>query len=569
MNHADPDVIIVGAGPVGLTSALELSRFGIRSVVLERFPGVSWHPKCRNMSTRTMEIIRRWGEPVFGRIVNIDAGDDWKSPIRFLKSLVGEELSSIETPGFLGPGGDISPAAPVMSSQDLLEDVLIDTARKDPLIEVLMEHEVTQILQGFAVTDEGVEVEVLDRRAGLKRSIRAGALVAADGAESLVRAQSGVQLEGPTDLAFLINVYFRGELEPHLNGRRGVLMFVNNPEAQGVFQPLDGRGRWLSQVAVNKARWSGPEFDEQRCIDWIRAGAGVPDLEVEIVNIGRWVMNASIATSFVVGRTILVGDASHQLPPTGGFGVNSGMQGTHNAMWKLALWLRGEAGYDLVRSYHDERHPVACSIAAQTIENHKAVRYVGRSTKAAAPPGVSADEIRKATRRYGNHLGMELGACYSSIAVVSDGTTGPVLEDSYTDYVPSATPGARIPHLWLGEGRSVSTHDLVNTRFVLIVDQPGATPWAAAVQTAAQRCHIEIDVAVIGSTGLEDVDGRFLDLFGISDTGAVLIRPDAHVAWRSASLPAEPGQLLGEVLAGILASDALPSARKPWSTPLA
>jgi len=528
----DKPVIIVGGGPVGLGAALELARCGVRSVLIERHAGTSWHPKTRNFNTRTMEIAMGWGEATYRRLRNIDTPPGWKSPIRFLESAVGRQFGQIESLGFEGPGPDGSPAEPVMSSQDLIEAIMLDAAHASGLVELRFQTRAVRLLHGGGEADVHVELEVEDVVNGQSEVLTGPALVAADGSDSGIRTQLGLEMEGVKNISHLVNCYFLADIEPHLKGRHGVLLFVNNPGATGVLQPLNGAGRWLSQINVSEEDWSLERFTKERAREWVRAAAGIPDLEVDVLSLGLWKLNATTVERFVQGRVLLCGDAAHQFPPTGGLGVNTGLQGMHNAMWKLAMFIKGQAGWGLVQTYHEERRPVSREIVMQSLQNSANVARINAASATGRDSGLTTEEIVTASRRYGNHLGVEFGAAYQSSAVVPDGTAPPQVEDSYSDYRQSATPGCRAPHIWLGRFENrLSTLHLVGRDFTLLTLSGGG--WGALCAAARDALGVPINLRCADSAGIGS-KAEIASVYGLTDNGGVLIRPDGHVAARFA-----------------------------------
>jgi len=544
-------VLILGGGPVGLAASLELARFGVRSVLLEQHPGVAWHPKTRNFNTRTMEIARQWGPEVYARLRDIDTPPGWKSPIRFFDNLLGNQFGTIEATGFEGPGPSVSPAQPVMSSQDLLEKILVDAATATGLVDLRFGHHVTSVLSGGDADDESARLEVLHHETGEPYTISGVALVAADGATSLVRQHLGIELDGEKAIHHFVNCYFHADIEENIPDRRGVLLFVVNPDASGVLQPLDARGRWLCQIPVPAEQWSDEVYQEEDCERWVRAAVGKPDLEVEVRSIGRWQMNATVAERFVQGRIILCGDAAHQFPPTGGLGVNTGLQGMHNAVWKLALCVKGAADWSLLDTYDTERRLPSQRTTRQSFDNHQKVQQLG-AAQYSGQSDLDVETILRETRRYGNHLGVEFGTFYASSAVIADGATPPVVEDDYSDYLQSATPGCRAPHVWLGRSATVSTVDLFGAGFTFLTGSRGQG-WRAAAERAASSFGLPVACYNIGDPGIEDDRDEFHDAYEIGDTGAVLVRPDGYIAWRSPELPADPADQVERVLSQILA----------------
>ncbi|WP_225330406.1 FAD-dependent monooxygenase [Mycobacterium sp. WUMAC-025] len=526
-------VIIVGGGPIGLAAALELARFDVPSVVVERHDSTSWHPKARNLNARTMEIARGWGSAVYQRLRGIDIPPGWKSPMRYLDTIVGRQVGQIETGGFDGPGPTISPALPIMSSQDLTEPVLRDAAEATGIVDLRFGHQVTDVLSGSSDHDTEAAVAVRVNATGDTYTLAGEALVAADGVDSTIRRQLGIALNGEQGIHHFVNGYFCADIERHVGERRGVLFFVANPDAAGLLQPLDGHGRWLCQIGVSPDQWVRELWDAERVRRWVRGAVGVPHLVVEVKGVGLWQMNATVADRLVAGRVVLCGDAAHQFPPTGGLGVNTGLQGMHNAMWKLALCIRGLAGWSLLKTYEDERRPPTITTIHQCLQNHRDLARLAAAYYYPASSDLTAEEAERESRRFGNHFGVEFGTVYRSAAVIVDGTNPPDVDDSYSDYAPCATPGCRAPHAWLGnESAPVSTLDLLGAGFTVLTG-PGGAIWRKAATVAARELGVPIASYAIGDPGLVDHTNTFFDLYRIGRDGAVLVRPDGYVAWRN------------------------------------
>lgn len=545
-------VLILGAGPVGLGAALELARCNIPSILIERNDRTSWHPKTRNFNTRTMEIARGWGREIYDELRLLDLPEEWKSPIRFLTTVNGTETGNIESKGFKGAGPLLSPVNSVLSSQDMIEPVMLREVLRSKMVDVRFNYELVEFISGHENDAEEVIVKVKNKITDEVSILSGPAMIAADGVSSYMRRFLNMPLEGTLKIKHFINCYFKADIEQFAGKRPGILHFVANDQVDGVFQPLDAQGRWLCQIMVPEEQWSTEFFTHEHCINWIRAGVGVADLPIEVVSVGKWQMNAAVCRELQSGRVMLMGDAAHMFPPTGGLGVNTGLQGMHNCIWKLALFLKGKAGRALLDTYTIERKPVSHWVAEQSFHNVRQVHLIGQISKGLAEPTLSIDEVVRETRRYGNQLGLELGSTYVSSAVIPDGIALPEVSDPYTDYVPNACPGQRAPHVWLRKNDdTLSTLDLFGPEFTLITGKDGSD-WKDVAQSISNQFGLDIKSHSIGQE-YEDFEDTFLQRYGIESDGAVLVRPDGWVAWRSVKWNENVNQEITAALKQILA----------------
>jgi putative polyketide hydroxylase len=336
-------------------------------------------------------------------------------------------------------------------------------------------------------------------------------------------------------------VLLRADLTPWTAGRPAALYFVEQPGLKATFLTINGVNRWgflLNNLPLNGAL---EEYTAERCAAIVRQAAGVADLDVEILGAVPWVAAALVAERYRQGRVFLAGDAAHHMPPTGGFGLNTGVQDVHNLAWKLAAVLRGVGGAGLLDSYESERLPYGRAITEQSLAN---ARSLGRGEAGDAAPtgnGLARPEFL-------NELGMIFGASYESCGVVADGSPRPSVTNPVTEYVPTGRPGGRAPHVWLERAATrVSTLDLFGHGFVLLAG-PRGVGWREAGRT------LEVDAFTVGvGCDLGDPDQRWRDVYGVEADGAVLVRPDGHVGWRSRAAVPDPAGELSRTLAALLA----------------
>jgi hypothetical protein len=298
-----------------------------------------------------------------------------------------------------------------------------------------------------------------------------------------------------------------------------------------VNKALDESGELTSDL------WA--DTSEGKCIELAREALGAPELDIEIETVQRWNACAEWAERFQDGRVFIAGDAAHNMPPTGGFGGNVGIQDAHNLAWKLAYVLRETAGPELLATYDAERRPVGELSAEQAY-----TRYVLRLA-----PELGKEDLQPIVPEYA----VELGYRYRSSSVIpEDGADDGALHEN--PHEPSASPGTRLPHVVVErDGEPVSTHDLLGRGFLLLAGGE-AQAWCDAARAASERLGVDLDAYRVGTgADLADPDGCFADVYATGAGGAVLVRPDGFIAWRARAAQADADSLLGGVLERVLA----------------
>jgi hypothetical protein len=333
-----------------------------------------------------------------------------------------------------------------------------------------------------------------------------------------------------------VNILLNADLQPWTRHRPAALYFIEHPTMRATFLTINGVDRWGFLVnSLAAYGYKASDFTADRSAELVRTAAGVADLDVKILGIAPWTASAHVAERYRMGRVFLAGDAAHEMPPTGGFGMNTGVQDVHNLAWKLGAVIRGAASERLLDTYHDERQPLGRAITQQSLANAVSMGRLNRTTERAS-----------ARPEYLNEQGMIFGATYDSRAIVPDGTAPTVVANPVTDYVPSARPGGRAPHAWLERnGERLSTIDLLGKGFVLLTGAAGQ-----AWRQAAQR--LDIRAFSIGDGELTDPEEQWAEAYGLDETGAVLVRPDGYVGWRSHAMTADPSASLAEAMASIM-----------------
>ncbi|MEU7025030.1 FAD-dependent monooxygenase [Streptomyces sp. NPDC046203] len=507
-------VVIVGGGLSGLSAAVFLAFHGVRATLLERHPDTSTHPKARAINPRTMELYR-----AVGIEERVRAG---RSPISGNTDLVHVETLV----------GDERVRMPHASPEDIrrispTQWTLIDQNQLEPILRARAVEEGVDVrfhtrVDAVAEDADGVLLRTTDLGTGERGELRASYVVAADGSRSPVREMLSIGAHGRGTLTHLVSFFFEADLEAALRGRKIIAAYVNNPEVRGTIIPIDNDRRWVINVSFFPERGqSADDFTGERCVELVRAAVGDPDLPLkpESVDMPAWDISARVADAFATRRIFVAGDAAHVMPPTGAFGASTGIQDAYNLAWKLALVLAGTAGPGLLASYAAERAPVAEETVRQAM-----LRFAVREGKRF---GEVADQLLDETT-------MTFGYCYQAGAFVAEsGAPGALIEDPEA---PTGRPGARAPHVPLdGERGPLSTLDLFGRGFVLLADS-AADRWAELADQAAAELGLTLTAHTIGpDAALRDREGRFRQRYGLPAGGAVLVRPDGFVCWRSAT----------------------------------
>ncbi len=560
---------------------------GVRSMLVERHHAPGRLPKARYISQRTMEILRQFSvaDSVYAKSMPLAH----IAHIRWCTSLAGDgpldrrTFYRIESFG----GGSLtqyakdSPCESTLYPQVRLEPLLRSIAEPEPEATVLYNHE----LESFEQDADGVTAIVRDRASGEATRVLARYLIGADGGKT-VGPTVGARFEGSTDLAHMVTVYFKADLSNYWDDDHSMTTWFVNPEggswASGVLGQLGptrfGRHseEWMFHFSFRPDDPS--RFEEASLLPRMRELLKIPDLSPDIIGIGHWTVEGVMVDRYRWGRVLLAGDAAHRHPPTTGLGLNSAIQDAHNLAWKLAAVIKGYAPDSLLDAYEAERRPVAASNvqwALMTFQNHAltdggiglvrgdpvtsranfarffADNAEGRTRRA------RLDKVMELQRMEWQAHDIELGFHYDQGAVSPDATPAPERDPLGQVYVPTTRPGHRLPHAWVErDGIRLSTLDLIRPgRFLLITAEAGGA-WREAAHKLTQSTGVPMDVVDISEAGdVRDPEHAWLHLREIASDGALLVRPDQHVGFRSRGAAASSLATLAAALSRILKRD--------------
>ncbi len=522
-------VLIIGAGPVGLTAALLLANQGVTSIVIDRRMERMTAPKAHAVNPRTIEICDQAGIP--GNDIRALGTPLAKAgSVRFVSNLAGVEFGELPYERQTEDALAITPFPLINTSQPRFEFLVASALQDKEGVSLLRGAECREVFQN----EDGVVAHVFLRGAREPVEINADYVIAADGAGSRTRDALGISMEGPDALQHYVMIHCEGDLGRFIDHRPGVLFFVFDPAASGAFIIYDDTKSWVFMRAYDPSVESAEAFDEARCRREVLNAIGDEDMTFSVRNVSQWTMTAQIAEAYRGDRVFLAGDAAHRFPPTGGLGLNTGIGDVHNLCWKLAQVLQGRARESLLDTYEVERRPVAVNNSSQSLANAAKVFDMFAALYGDDPEATAAhfakivrtrgesDALARAVEAQRPHfdsIQLQLGYRYHSVAFI--GST-PVEEDADADiskYSPSYEIGALLPHEWLGEAdEKVSIlSKLAVDRFTLICGSA-----VALEEDDISRSPVSVFARTNHWSGNA----------GLADGDALLIRPDGHIAAR-------------------------------------
>jgi 2-polyprenyl-6-methoxyphenol hydroxylase-like FAD-dependent oxidoreductase len=498
-------VVIAGAGPVGLALACELGMRGVDCLLIEKRDGSITVPRQSMVSARNMEFCRRWG--VAEAVRTAVWPESRPRDFIYVDNLRGQELMRVKVSA-QRDHYDFTPEAPCPCPQIYFDPILLARVRTFSHVTVRY----NAALEGFSQDGDGVTTRITDLATGSIDTIRTGYLIGCDGPAGMVRDALGIGLDGLGVVAMSVNIYFRSVAlaSVHDKGWARFYRIIDESGCWSELIPIDGRELWRLTVFDDPASSVDPE-------ELLRRMAG-GDFPHETLNVSRWERRDFVAQSYGSGRVLIAGDAAHECSPTGGIGMHTGLEEVVNLGWKLAAMIEGWGGPALIPSYQSERRPVARRNVEFATRSFRAIaRLPGWPVPGGWHPNTSWLSVPE-------HLKFQYIYEDSPICV-PDGTPAPDPEPPR--FVPTTRPGARAPHAWLEDGRSML--DLFGTGFTLLqLGKP--TPDAARLADAARARGVPLrEVAISDST-----------IAGLYEQRLVLVRPDGHVAWRGDACPADP-----------------------------
>ncbi|THD75386.1 MAG: monooxygenase [Bradyrhizobium sp.] len=539
----ESDVLIVGAGPVGLTLAIDLAWRGIGVTVVEtRAAGTVPDPKCNHVAARTMEIFRRLG--IAEKVRNAGLPADYPHDIAYRTTFTGQELTRIPIPcrrdRFTqkdGPDGNWpTPEPPHRINQIFLEPILFAHAAAQGRIHLINRTSA----EGVVVEDTSATVTLRDLETGAARRLSCRYLIGCDGARSIVRKAVGAELTGDAIVQRVQSTYIRAPglivLQHH---ERAWGTGSINPRRSGMVYAIDGRERWLLHNYMKPGETDFDAVDRDACI---RTILGVDaDFQYDILSKEDWYGRRLIADKFRDRCAFLAGDAAHIWVPYAGYGMNAGIADAMNLSWLLAAHLNGWAPSAILDAYEAERWPITSQVSRFAMSHAEAeIRRRGAVPDEIEDAGPQGERARQQVGRLAYEInvrqyacaGLNFGTYYDRSPIIAyDGAEHPAY--TMNSYTLSTVPGCRTPHLWREDGSSL--YDAMGPEFTLL--RFDSSIEVVALEAAAGRRGVPLKVVDIQRPTAAVFDG----------IGLILSRPDQHVAWRGNTIPIDPLALIDRI----------------------
>ncbi len=535
------DVLIVGAGPVGLTLAIDLAWRGIDVTLVEaRAPAAPPEPKCNHVAARTMEIFRRLG--VAKRVRDAGLPSDYPHDISYRTTFTGQELTRILIPcrrdRFTRKDGPDcnwpTPEPPHRINQIFLEPILFEHAAAQPRVRIISQ----TVVEDVRIEDNSANAALRDLQTDAVRRLSCRYLIGCDGARSVVRKAIGAELTGDAVVQRVQSTYIRApDLIHRQLHERAWGTGVINPRRAGMVYAIDGRERWLVHNYMKPGEGDFDSVDRDACI---RTILGVPaDFKYDIISREDWYGRRLIANRFRDRCAFIAGDAAHIWVPYAGYGMNAGIADAMNLSWLLAAHLNGWAPASILDAYEAERWPITSQVSRFAMSHAEAeIRRRGAVPDEIEDEGAEGERARRQTGRLTYEInvqqyacaGLNFGTYYDRSPIIAyDGTEPPAY--TMSSYTPSTVPGCRTPHLWCRDGSSL--YDAMGPEFTLLRFDSAVD--VAALELAARDRGVPLK--------LLDVEPAAAAFDGL----LVLSRPDQHVAWRGDRSPADPLALIDRV----------------------
>ncbi|WP_146610785.1 FAD-dependent oxidoreductase [Pedobacter cryoconitis] len=510
-------VLILGGGITGLTAALYLAQQGVDFILIEKHKDTSIYPRARTIDIRTMELFRALGigedlreggkalAPAWGIIRGNNLMEALGNPVgKITPAQLMEAQKDMKS--FAGK----SPETVCRCTQDISEAILRKTAKKQDL-NLRFYHQ----MLAFEQQENEVQILVENRATGEQYRIIADYMIAADGANSLVRKQLNIPVSGNGSWKDLLNIYFEADLELLVKDREFSQFLIDTPEITGFLLTINNKDKWAFHLRFYPENGeTTADYPEEKLITILRHILGIPDLKISILKVMPWQLTVIIASQMRINRTFLAGDAAHTMTPYAGKGANCGVQDVQNLAWKLAAVLKHGAGDALLDTYAIERQRVGAYYAAlsgELADENGLINSVLMLTKAKDLMGLPD---------YG----------YYSAAVKRE------TDLPFTYFI--GEPGTRIPHLWLNESQTLSSLDWIRGQFVLIANS--SEDWQVECDQVEQQLNINIQLVTLDD---ENIVEKWKTITHTNGHEALLIRPDDFVAAKLTS-----GNLLDVIL---------------------